>query len=55
MGGNRNPSPHDGAYSVLIFLTLVSVVLLGPLVIAYLVGIYSRRKNKIDIDSKNNI
>ena len=49
MGGRRNPTPHDGAYIVLIFLTTISVILIIPLIIAYGVGIYNRaqqRKNE---------
>ena len=44
MGGRRNPTPHDGAYSVLIFLTVVSAILTLPLLISYAAGIYTRRK-----------
>ena len=46
MGGNRNPSPHDGAYNVLMFLTVISVILTIPLLIAYGVGIYNSRQIK---------
>lgn len=42
MGGRRNPTPHDEAYSVLIFLTGISAVLTLPLLISYGVGIYNR-------------
>lgn len=42
MGGVRNPTPHDGAYSVLLFLTFISVILIGPLVISYVYGIHKR-------------
>jgi hypothetical protein len=49
MGGQRNPTPHDGAYSVLIFLTVISAILTLPLLISYGVGIYYRvRKIKSD-------
>lgn len=44
MGGVRNPTPHDSAYAVLVFLTVVSLVLTIPLLIAYGVGIYKSRK-----------
>ena len=44
MGGRRNPTPHDGAYSVLIFLTVISAILTLPLLIAYGVGIYNSRQ-----------
>lgn len=35
MGGRRNPTPHDDAYGVLIFLTVVSVILTPVLLIAW--------------------
>lgn len=44
MGGVRNPTPHDSSYSVLLLLTGASLVLTGPLLIAYGVGIYNRRQ-----------
>jgi hypothetical protein len=44
MGGMRNPSPHDGAYVVLMILTGVSLVLALPLLAAYVNGIYHHRK-----------
>lgn len=44
MGGVRTPTAHDGAYSVLVTLTALSVILIGPLIIAYGYGIYKRRK-----------
>lgn len=44
MGGRRNPTPHDGAYNVLIFLTVISAILILPLLIAYGIGIYQRVK-----------
>jgi hypothetical protein len=50
MGGIRNPTPHDGAYGVLIFLTGISAILTLPLLISYGVGIYYRRKK---IESEN--
>jgi uncharacterized membrane protein YqhA len=49
MGGVRNPTPHDASYSVLLILTGLSVVLVGPLLIFYSIGIYYRvkaRRNK---------
>lgn len=46
MGGRRNPTPHDGAYGVLIFLTVISAILTLPLLIAYCVGIYNRIKQR---------
>ncbi len=42
MGGIRDPTAHDVAYDVLIFLSLISVILTLPLLIAYGVGIYKR-------------
>ncbi len=44
MGGVRNPNPHDSSYLVLMLLTGVSIILTLPLLIAYCVGIYKRRK-----------
>ena len=44
MGGRRNPTPHDGAYNVLIFLTGISAILTLPLLVSYGVGIYNRRR-----------
>lgn len=44
MGGYREPTAHDGAYGVLMFLTVISVILTIPLLIAYGVGIYNRQK-----------
>lgn len=44
MGGVRNPTPHDSAYVVLLFLTTISIILIGPLLIAYIVFIYKRMK-----------
>jgi hypothetical protein len=46
MGGRRNPTPHDEAYSVLIFLTVISAILTLPLIIAYCIGIYNRIQAK---------
>lgn len=45
MGGVRNPTQHDDAYMVLMLLTGISVVLIGPLIIAYVLSIYKRRKS----------
>ena len=45
MGGMRDPSPHDSSYFILMLLTVVSMVLSIPLVIAYGIGIYNRQKN----------
>jgi hypothetical protein len=50
MGGNRNPTPHDGAYTVLIFLTVISVILTLPLLIAYGIGIYNRQQDRKSVD-----
>ncbi|WP_346237137.1 hypothetical protein ABDK00_012110 [Niabella insulamsoli] len=46
MGGIRNPTAHDSSYSVLVVLTLISMILAIPLVIAYGVAIYNNRKKK---------
>ena len=46
MGGRRNPGPHDGAYSVLLLLTFISLVLTLPLLGGYVAAIYDRRKEK---------
>ena len=46
MGGVRNSSAHDGAYMVLMTLTLLSVVLVIPLLIHYLFIIGSRERAK---------
>jgi hypothetical protein len=43
MGGIRNPSPHDGAYAILIMLTAVSLILVLPLLALYLISIYQHR------------
>ncbi len=46
MGGNRNSTPHDGAYAVLTFLTLISALLIIPLLLAYCIAIVrTRRRN----------
>ena len=45
MGGVRNPTPHDSSYYVLLVLTGLSAILVGPLLISYGVAIYVRRKN----------
>lgn len=44
MGGIRNPSPHDSSYLILMILTVVSMILAIPLLIAYGIGIYNSRK-----------
>ncbi len=44
MGGVRNPTPHDAAYFVLIYLTGISLVLSIPLILSYIISIYLRRK-----------
>lgn len=51
MGGIRNPSPHDASYFILMLLTGLSMLLALPLLIAYGIGIYKRRKQKKDINS----
>lgn len=44
MGGLRESSSHDSSYSVLVVLTVISAILLIPLLISYAIGIYKRRK-----------
>jgi hypothetical protein len=44
MGGVRNPTPHDAAYTVLLILMGLSVILVGPLLVGYGVAVYLRRK-----------
>lgn len=44
MGGTRNPTPHDTSYFILMLLTGLSLILVVPLLIAYGIGIYKRRK-----------
>lgn len=44
MGGVRNPSPHEGSYFFLMMLTVVSVILTIPLLLAYGLGIYNAYK-----------
>lgn len=44
MGGVRNPTPHDSAYQILVLLTVASTFLSIPLLLAYGIGIYLRRK-----------
>ncbi len=46
MGGVRNQTPHDSAYLVLLILTTVSIVLIGPLIIAYIIFIYKALNEK---------
>lgn len=45
MGGIREESSADTAYRVLVFLTAVSSLAAGPLLIGYAVAIYKRWKN----------
>ena len=52
MGGIRNPTPHDTSYAILLLLTVISMILTLPLLIAYGVGIYSSRKSKPNIASR---
>ncbi len=46
MGGLRDPNAHDASYSVLIMLTVVSAILLVPLLISYGFGIYYSYKER---------
>lgn len=52
MGGVRNPTPHDASYSVLLVLTGLSVILIGPLLISYCIGIYLRVKEIRESEAK---
>jgi len=53
MGGIRDPNPHDAAYSVLILLTGVSMILSIPLIIAYCIGIWKAavKRKKLEAGS----
>ena len=44
MGGIRTETAHDSAYAVLFFLTTISIVLVGPLLLSYFISIYKHRK-----------
>jgi len=44
MGGFRSPTAHDASYMVLTALTVISLGLSGPLLLAYGWAIYQRRK-----------
>lgn len=44
MSGIRVETPHDSAYFVLLGLTGISLILIGPLIITYIVGIVRRRR-----------
>jgi hypothetical protein len=46
LGGRRNTTPHDNAYLVLLFLTVISAILVLPLLLAYGLGIYNSRNKK---------
>ena len=46
MGGMRNPTPNDEAYNILILLTGISAILCLPLLIAYVIAIVDRRREK---------
>ena len=43
MGGYRDQTPDDGAYQVLVSLTMISVILFIPLLLSYVVLIQTRR------------
>ena len=47
MSGNTRHSPHDDSYLVLMILTIVSMILTLPLLIAYFYGIYKRHKKLV--------
>lgn len=44
MGGVIERTSKDSAYSILLFFTMSSIILIGPLVISYAVIIYKKRK-----------
>ena len=50
MGGFSEPNVHDGAYTVLMFLTVISIFLTLPLLLAmesgYITGIKAGLKNR---------
>jgi hypothetical protein len=46
MGGIRNPSPHDGSYIVLMWLTGLSMLFAIPLIVAYIIGISDSIRKK---------
>lgn len=51
MGGIRNPTSHDEAYGVLIFLTGISMILVLPLLISYIFGV-SKRRERVKLEKK---
>lgn len=46
MGGFREANAHNSAYFVLMFLTVISIILTIPLLLAYGFGIYRRYKER---------
>jgi len=44
MGGVRNATPHDDAYTVLMGLTVVSMIMVIPLIVLYVHGIIKIRR-----------
>jgi hypothetical protein len=46
MGGRTDPSPHDSAYIILLVLTVISAILIIPLLGAYAIGVYKRIKER---------
>ncbi len=52
MGGVRNQTAHDASYGVLIILTTLSVILVLPLLIGYLIGISNSRKKSKNSEIK---
>lgn len=46
MGGLSERTPHDEAYGVLVGLTVISAILIGPLLISYAVGIHNRLQER---------
>ncbi|RYD98712.1 MAG: hypothetical protein EOP54_06725 [Sphingobacteriales bacterium] len=52
MGGlEKAPTPHDASYSVLMFLTIISVLLVIPLLIAYGAGIIHHRQKQAGVNN----
>lgn len=43
MGGIRDPNPHNASYTVLLFLTAISAILVIPLLLSYLAILVKRR------------
>ena len=46
MSGIQHPSPNDSSYLILLYLTGASVIIVLPLMMAYIFGIYIRYQNR---------